>query len=94
MAPDPDRDETGTRARHAARRHLARLRALAERLDQQAALLRNDGHAREAEAQAGRLAADAGALRWALRQIAPQLEGPGQLFAALRRAGRAPGAQR
>jgi len=87
MAPGPDDDPTGERARRAERRYLAQLRTLAERLDHQAALLRNGGYSTQAEAQAGHLAADAFALRWALRRLAPELEGPGQLLAALHRAG-------
>jgi len=87
MAPDPDHDATKEPERRAERHHLARLRALAERLDHQAALLRNGGYNPRAEAQAGHLEADAFALRWALRRIAPRIEGPGQLLAALHRAG-------
>lgn len=87
MAPDPSPDPSRRTARRDARRHLARLRALSRRLDHQAALLRNSGYDTRAEAQAGDLAADAFALRWALRRIAPALEGPGQLFAEMRHAG-------
>lgn len=58
----------------AARRHLLRLRALSERLDHQAALIRNGGYNTRAEAQAGALAEEAFAVRWALRHIAPELE--------------------
>ncbi|MFQ5776020.1 MAG: hypothetical protein ACE5GS_15980 [Kiloniellaceae bacterium] len=72
------------------RRYLARLRALAARLDHQAALIRNGGFNPQAEAQAGNLADDAFAIRWALRRIAPETEAIGQLFAALHGAGRGP----
>ena len=65
------------------RRYMARLRKLAGRLDHQAALIRNGGANMDAEAQAGRLADEAFAIRWALRQIAPETEGVGQVFAAL-----------
>lgn len=50
------------------------LRGLAERLDHQAALIRNGGYNTRAEAQAGALAEEAFAVRWALRQIVPELE--------------------
>jgi hypothetical protein len=73
-----------------ARRHGARLRALAERLDHQAALIRNGGRDFEAEARAGRLDDEAFAIRWALRQIAPELEGPRQTLAALHAIGGSP----
>ena len=63
---------------------LGRLRRLAERLDHQAALIRNGGANMNAEAQAGRLSEEAFAIRWALRQIAPETEAVGQVFAALR----------
>ncbi len=66
-----------------ARRYMARLRKLAGRLDHQAALIRNGGANMDAEAQAGRLADEAFAIRWALRQIAPETEAVGQVFAAL-----------
>lgn len=79
VASNPDR-----------RRHLRRLRALAARLDHQAALIRNGGFNPDAEAQAGGLADEAFAIRWALRQIAPETEAVGQVFDAVRRAGRLP----
>ena len=53
------------------RRQVARLRTLAARLDHQAALIRNGGFNPAAEAQAGRLADDAYAVRWALRRVGP-----------------------
>lgn len=56
------------------RRHLSRLRDLAVRLDHQAALIRNGGHDPRAEARAGKLTDDAFAIRWALRQSAPEIE--------------------
>ena len=67
-------DETGDqdhrlRSAREMRRYLARLRTLAVRLEHQAALVRNGGFNPEAEAQAGRLADDAFAIRWALRRI-------------------------
>lgn len=67
-------DETGDqdhrlRSARETRRYLARLRTLAARLDHQAALVRNGGFNPEAEVQAGRLADDAFAVRWALRRI-------------------------
>lgn len=77
-------------AAYRTRRHLARLRALAARLDHQAALIRNGGFNPQAEAQAGRLADEAYAVRWALRRIAPETEALAQVFEALRAAGRAP----
>ena len=86
-----DQRRLGPSARET-RRYLARLRALAARLDHRAALIRNGGAHPEAEAQAGRLADDACALRWALRQIAPEREAVHQVFAALRQAGRGPDA--
>ena len=58
----------------ARRRHLARLRDLAGRLDHQAALIRNGGRDPRAEARAGTLADEAFAIRWALRHIAPEVE--------------------
>lgn len=73
-----------------ARRHMARLRALARRLDHQAALIRNGGYNTQAEAQAGRLADEACAVRWALRRIAPELECVGQFLDALGGAGCGP----
>ena len=62
----------------------SRLRALAARLEHQASLIRNGGFNPQAEAQAGRLADEAFAIRWALRRIAPEVEQVGQVFAALR----------
>ncbi len=63
-------------ARHhlARRRYLARLRELAARLDHQAALIRNGGRDPRAETRAGKLADEAFAIRWALRQVAPETE--------------------
>ncbi len=58
----------------AQRRHLARLRGLAGRLDHQAALIRNGGRDPRAEARAGKLADEAFAIRWALRQVVPETE--------------------
>ncbi len=58
----------------AQRRHLARLRGLAGRLDHQAALIRNGGRDPRAETRAGKLADEAFAIRWALRQVAPETE--------------------
>lgn len=81
-APNPDTPPADL-AREA-RRAMARLRDLAARLDHQAALIRNGGFNPAAEAQAGGLADDAGAIRWALRRIAPETEALGQVFAALR----------
>ncbi len=54
-----------------ARRHMARLRDLAGRLDHQAALIRNGGRDPRAEARAGKLGDEAFAIRWALRHLAP-----------------------
>jgi flagellar biosynthesis/type III secretory pathway ATPase len=70
-----------------ARRYLRRLRALSERLDQQAALVRNGGYDTGAERRAGRLADDAFAVRWALRQICAESEFLHQFFTALDSAG-------
>ena len=76
-APDP---KPATKTQHplAQRRHLARLRGLAGRLDQQSALIRNGGRDPRAEARAGKLADEAFAIRWALRRIAPETECAGQ----------------
>ncbi len=63
----------GANAREA-RRHMARLRDLAGRLDHQAALMRNGGRDLHAEARAGKLNDEAFAIRWALRRIAPEAE--------------------
>ncbi len=72
-------------ARHhlARRRHLARLRDLAGRLDHQAALIRNGGRDPRAETRAGKLADEAFAIRWALRQVAPETECVRQTLDAL-----------
>ncbi len=70
-----------------ARRHLARLRDLAGRLDHQAALIRNGGRDPRAEVRAGKLADEAFAIRWALRQIAPEVECLRQTLDALSGAG-------
>lgn len=67
----------------ARRRHLARLRGLAGRLDHQAALIRNGGRDPRAETRAGRLADEAFAIRWALRHIAPETECVRQTLDAL-----------
>ncbi len=67
-----------------ARRASSRLRELAARLEHQASLIRNGGFNPYAEAEAGRLADEAFAIRWALRRIAPEAEQLGQVFAALR----------
>ena len=76
-APD---SKPAAKAQHplAQRRHLARLRGLAGRLDHQSALIRNGGRDPRAEARAGKLADEAFAIRWALRRIAPETEGNGQ----------------
>jgi hypothetical protein len=66
-----------------ARRHMARLRDLAGRLDHQAALIRNGGRDPHAEARAGKLNDEAFAIRWALRRIAPETECVRQTLAAL-----------
>ncbi len=67
----------------AQRRHLARLRGLAGRLDQQSALIRNGGRDPRAEARAGKLTDEAFAIRWALRQVAPETECVRQTLDAL-----------
>lgn len=67
-------------------RYLRRLRVLSERLDQQAALVRNGGYDTNAEQRAGRLADDAFAVRWALRQICAESEFLNQFFGALEKA--------
>ena len=64
-------------------RHLARLRGLAGRLDHQAALIRNGGRDPRAEARAGKLTDEAFAIRWALRQVAPETECVRQTLDAL-----------
>ncbi len=86
-----DQDEsrgTSRPSRRETRLYLARLRGLAERLDHQAALIRNGGYNTKAEHQAGKLCDDAFAIRWALRQLAPETECITQVFAALGHAGR------
>jgi hypothetical protein len=72
------------------RRALGRLRGLAARLDHQACLIRNGGFNPKAEAEAGRLADDAFAIRWALRRIAPEAEAVEQVFESLHSMGRPP----
>ncbi len=66
-----------------ARRHMARLRDLAGRLDHQAALIRNGGRDPRAEDRAGKLSDEAFAIRWALRRIAPETECVRQTLDAL-----------
>ena len=80
-----DRPEPAPEAQHhlARRRHLARLRELAGRLDHQAALIRNGGRDPRAEARAGKLADEASAIRWALRRVAPETECVRQTLDAL-----------
>ncbi len=78
----------GGTSRQDIRLYLARLRGLAERLDHQVALIRNGGYNTQAEYQAGKLCDDAFAIRWALRQLAPETECITQVFAALGHAGR------
>ncbi len=80
--------DTGGASRQDIRLYLARLRRLAERLDHQVALIRNGGYNTQAEHQAGKLCDDAFAIRWALRQLAPETECIAQVFAALGHAGR------
>jgi hypothetical protein len=89
MAETTETDPDPVRAQEV-RRHLARLRDLAGRLDHQAALIRNGGHDPRAEARAGRLADEAQAIRWALRQVAPELEAVRQALGAWHGAGGAP----
>ncbi len=69
---------------------MARLRDLAGRLDHQAALIRNGGRDLHAEARAGKLNDEAFAIRWVLRRIAPEIEGPRQTLAALPTIGGSP----
>ena len=90
----PTRDDKARAAaeRRRARRALGRLRALAGRLEHQASLIRNGGFNPRAEAEAGTLADDAFAIRWALHRIAPEREpagqvSPGQISRAPRHAG-------
>lgn len=77
--------ETADRSQHhlTRRRHLAHLRGLAGRLDHQAALIRNGGRDPRAESRAGKLADEAFAIRWALRQVAPETETIRQTLDAL-----------
>lgn len=82
---DGNDPSTGSSGGRDAGLYKARLRQLAERLDHQAILIRNGGHNPQAEAQAGKLTGDAFAIRWALRQIAPETECVNQVFAALQR---------
>lgn len=85
--PDNDLERSAElNAVKGARRSLTRLRDLASRLEHQAGLIRNGGFNPQAEAEAGHLADDAFAIRWALRRIAPETEQLGQTFAALRNA--------
>ncbi len=79
----------GASAREA-RRHMARLRDLAGRLDHQAALIRNGGRDLHAEARAGKLNDEAFAIRWALRRFAPEAECVRQALAALHAIGGSP----
>ncbi len=79
----------GARAREA-RRHMARLRDLAGRLDHQAALIRNGGRDLYAEARAGKLNDEAFAICWALRRIAPGPECRRQTLAARHTIGGSP----
>ena len=79
----------GVSAREA-RRHMARLRDLAGRLDHQAALIRSGGRDLHAEARAGKLNDEAFAIRWALRRIAPETECRRQTRAARHGIGGAP----
>jgi flagellar biosynthesis/type III secretory pathway ATPase len=69
------------------RRYVRRLRTLAERLAQQAALVRNGGYDTSAERRVGRLLDDAYAVRWALRQICAESEFLQQFFSSLDQAG-------
>ncbi len=64
-------------------RHMARLRGLASRLDHQATLIRNGGRDPRAEARAGKLSDEDFAIRWALRQVAPETECVRQTLDAL-----------
>ncbi len=85
LSSDNEADRTtGPGAKREVRQALNRLRELAARLEHQASLIRNGGFNLHAEAEAGRLADDAFAVRWALRRIAPEAEQLGQVFAALR----------
>ena len=68
-------------------RNLARLSGLAGRLDYQAALIRNGGRDPRAEARAGKLSDEAFAIRWALRQVAPETECVRQTLDALHGSG-------
>ncbi len=74
--PDTQHHSTGLR-------HMARLRGLAGRLDHQATLIRNGGRDPRAEARAGKLTDEAFAIRWALRQVAPETECVRQTLDAL-----------
>jgi hypothetical protein len=87
--PDPHHPATHHQAPHDLdrRRHLARLRDLAGRLDHQAVLIRNSGRDPRAETRAGKLADEAFAIRWALRQLAPETECIRQTLDALSGAG-------
>ena len=78
----PDVPTARRASAHEARRHMARLRDLASRLDHQAALIRNGGRDLHAEARAGKLNDEAFAIRWALRRIAPETECLRQTLAA------------
>jgi hypothetical protein len=82
--PEPAPEDQHEAQHHLARRrHLARLRGLAGRLDHQAALIRNGGRDPRAEARAGKLADESFAIRWALRRIAPETECVRQTLDAL-----------
>ena len=83
VRPSRPAGETSTETAAEGRRALGRLRALAGRLEHQACLIRNGGFNPQAEVEAGRLADDAFAIRWALRRIAPEREAVGQIFDAL-----------
>ena len=86
----PNVPTAGRASAREARRHMARLRDLAGRLDHQAALIRNGGRDLHAEARAGKLNDEAFAIRWALRQIAPETECVRQTLAALHAIGGSP----
>ena len=62
---------------------VARGADLAGRVDHPAALIRNGGRDPRAEARAGKLADEAFAIRWALRQVAPETECVRQTLDAL-----------
>lgn len=73
------KDEATAEANRA-QRHLRRLDKLEKRLESQVLIIRNGSGNPDAETQAGRLAGEAFAVRWAMLQIDPNFYGPKQVL--------------